>query len=330
MKFNVEIRNFCESLGLDLVGFSECREFSELNSYFEQRKNNNLINEFEEKDTLLKINPFQIMKDGKTIISIAFPYKFPIDTDNDAIKDKSIYFSRYTLGQDYHKVVKKYLEKIAFFINERFGGKTEILVDSNALPERYIAYLGGIGFIGKNKMFITEKYGSYVFLGEIITDLKMEWDNPLKNKCEECFLCLNACPSKALISEDFNKCLSYITQKKQIENKWFSKLDKRIFGCDTCQEICPYNKNVTFSNLIEFKPLEFMEKLDKDDLLNLTESSFKEKYKKSSCGWRGKNIIKRNVLINLYKQGYINKENYKSDSPYLMDYYNRLLKETNL
>jgi epoxyqueuosine reductase len=328
MTYNDEILSFCKKLGLDLVGFSECRKFDELNTFFEHQKKNSLVNEFEENDILLKINPFHIMKDAKTIISIAFPYNFYSEAE---YKEKeSIYFSKYTWGKDYHRVVKNYLEQIAFFINDKFGGNTQVLVDSNALPERYIAYRAGLGFIGKNKMLITEKYGSYVFLGEIITDLKMNFDKPLKNKCGECDLCLSSCPTKTLSSENFNYCLSYITQKKDIDNQWFSKLNNRIFGCDTCQDVCPYNKKVDFSNLIHFKPLDFMYELDSQELLNLTEKIFKEKYKKSSCGWRGKNIIKRNMLINLYKQGKLDRENFISESPYLMDYYNRLLKESNL
>ena len=124
-----------------------------------------LENEFEETDIEKRINPMWYMERGKTIISIAFPYLWVENNIENG-------FSKYTKGLDYHRVVKKYLDKICDFIKSK-GGEAISFVDSNTLPERYIAYLANIGFIGKNNMIITEKYGSYVFLGEIITDLEL-------------------------------------------------------------------------------------------------------------------------------------------------------------
>ena len=161
-----EIVKFCEELGLDTIGFIKCREFTELKSFFYEKKEKGLENEFEEKDVLKRINPYIYMEDGKTIISIAFPYLHDINYFDNG-------FSVYTRGTDYHKVVKSYLQKICDFIESK-GGEALAFVDSNFLPERYIAYLGKVGFIGKNNLIITEKYGSYVFLGEIITNLEME------------------------------------------------------------------------------------------------------------------------------------------------------------
>ena len=148
-----KIINYCNSLGLDTIGFIECRKFEELREFFKFRKENLLENEFEESDIEKRINPNIYMEDGKTIISIAFPYLWKEnDMDNG--------FSKYTKGLDYHRVVKSYLDKICIYINE-LGGNAISFVDSNMLPERYIAYLSGIGFIGKNNMIITKKYGSY-------------------------------------------------------------------------------------------------------------------------------------------------------------------------
>ena len=164
-----DIINYCNSLGLDTLGFIKCREFAELKDFFYERRKQGLENEFEEKDIEKRINPFNYMSDGKTIISIAFPYLHDINYFDNG-------FSVYTRGKDYHKVVKSYLSKICEYI-ESIGGKANSFVDSNFLPERYIAYLAKVGFIGKNNMIITEKYGSYVFLGEIITDLEINCDN---------------------------------------------------------------------------------------------------------------------------------------------------------
>lgn len=320
-----EIKKFCENLGLDIVGFTKCRKFNELHSYYKDLQEKAMLNEFEEKDIESKINPFKMMNEGKTIISIAFPYIFSKEENND------IYFSKYTLGLDYHKVLIEYLQKICGFIIKDLGGQAKYFVDSNPLPERYIAYLAGVGFIGKNNMIITEKYGSYVFLGEIITDLGIEEDKPKASLCGKCSICIERCPTKSLIRSNSNICLSYITQKKEIEDNWFSKLQGRLFGCDTCQDVCPYNKDVEMSVLNELKPLPYMKDIDMDEILELNGAIFREKYKVTSCGWRGKNIIIRNMLINEYYFGMLqdNRE-IQFKSPYINDYYNRLLNNSNL
>lgn len=332
MDYEKEIVKVCSNLGLDTIGFTECRKFHELTEIFNDRKKQGIENEFEEKIIENRINPNIYMSEGKTIISIAFPYIYDLD-----YKD-GITFSKYTLGNDYHIVIKEYLDKICTFING-LGGKAQSFVDNNYLPERYIAYLCGLGFIGRNNMLITKKYGSYVFLGEIITDLKivsssncdLSYNNlteDRKYKCNRCECCLNACPTSSIKKDEMcnpNYCLSYITQKKNIEDEWFEKLNGRLFGCDSCQKVCSYNKNVSVSNLIEFKPYDFMQNINTSELINMANSDFKEKYKLTASAWRGKNIIIRNALIN-YMIESRNKNIIKNiNSPYIKDYYNRLL-----
>lgn len=315
-----EMKEFCKSLGLELVGFAKCRILKELEGHLEQRKKLGHENEFEEQSILKRTNPFLLMEDGKTIISIAFPYSF------DSSKSTGVHFSKYTRGADYHMVASRYLEKICSFIEEK-GGKAMWFADSNCLPERYLAMMCGIGFIGKNNMIITEKYGSYVFLGEIITDLEIEEDNPKKSMCGDCSICLNACPTKSITEGccNANICLSYITQKKEIGDEWLLKFNGRLFGCDTCQNVCPYNRKVEMSPLDEFRPFEFMEQVNLQELITMSNSVFKEKYKNTSCGWRGKNVISRNALINCFKSGEASISSNDISSNYVKNYYNRLL-----
>lgn len=310
------IVDFCKKLGIDTLGFTKVRRFTESELFFKNRKTKGLENEFEEKDIEKRINPKVYMEDGKTIISVAFPYVFDADVST------GIHFSKYTWGADYHQVVLKYLNLIAEYILS-LGGNAKCFVDNNTLPERYIAFLSGVGFIGKNGTLVTEKYGSFVFLGEIITDLELEESNKLKNKCGACSLCLKACPTGAINEEGCNPniCLSYITQKKHIEDVWFNKFGDRLFGCDTCQMACPYNKHIEFSCLQEFKPLEFMKNVSVEELLYMDNEVFNTKYRRTSCGWRGKSVLQRNILLN------INHVDIKRiNSPYVIEYYNRLLK----
>lgn len=289
MDIKTKIKGYCDELGLDTIGFTECRGFYELKGYFESRKTKGLENEFEEVDLEARLNPSRYLEDGKTIISIAFPYLYFRGAQ------KAPYFSKYTQGYDYHKVVKKYLDKICDFIVAE-GGKAIGTVDSNSLPERYIATLAGIGFIGKNNLLITERYGSYVFLGEIITDLEIAVDTKKSSLCGECDICLKACPTSSITESESNPniCLSYISQKKEVD-EYLEVLKGRLFGCDTCQDVCPFNKNAELSRIADFEPKEFMRNVDIQELTTMTNKTFNVKYKMTSCGWRGKNVLKRNA-----------------------------------
>jgi len=299
MSTKQDIIKYCNQLGLDCIGFT----------------NKEAYKSFEKTD------PFSLLPKAETIISIAFPYKYKINNPSKA------FFSRYTLGKDYHRVVSSYLKDICEYIGE-IGGSAIYFSDNNTLPERYIANVSGVGFIGKNNMLITKKYGSFVFLGEIITNLVLEPDKKLEMLCGECEKCLKACPTEAINNNscDFKVCLSYITQEKQIEDRYLTKFKGRLFGCDSCQEACPYNIQGEYSKLMEFLPLDFMERPDIEELIYLDNKTFKEKYSATASAWRGKNILTRNALIY-----YINsnrKENIKLEqikSPYIKDYYYRLL-----
>lgn len=330
MDLKEKIIAYCNSLGLDLVGFTECRTFEELREFYQERKSQGLENEFEEQDIEKRINPRHYMSKGKTIISIAFPYLHEMDYCENG-------FSIYTRGLDYHKVVKNYLKVICEFIYS-LGGEAMAFVDSNTLPERYIAYLSGIGFIGKNNLLITEKYGSYVFLGEIITDLEIISQSERTfekikefKECGSCNKCYDVCPTKSInsVRKNSNICMSYITQKKEIEDKFIKLMDGRIFGCDTCQLICPKNQEIEISPIKEFKPLNFMNEDLTNKIVNINNGDFKNTFKITSCGWRGKNILVRNALIrkSIYYKEDICQEKFTSD--YLKEYKNRLKKLQN-
>lgn len=325
------IEKYCNSLGLDAIGFIKSRKFEELRDFYKWRKKMSLENEFEEKDIEKRINPNIYMNEGKTIISIAFPYLWDKGKSNNG-------FSKYTKGIDYHRVVKSYLDNICTYIAEELNGNAVSLVDSNSLPERYIAYLSGVGFIGRNNMLITEKYGSYVFLGEIITDIDIDceeigsFDNILEYKqCGACNNCLKECPTKSINSYKINPniCSSYITQKKDITNKEMELLKGKVFGCDDCQIKCPYNESALLAKIDEFKPLEFMCDNDLKLYAGINNKFFKEKISKTSCGWRGKNVIKRNAIISLHNQGE-DISMFVGESTYINDYVNILLKKDNM
>lgn len=321
-----KIESFCKSIGLDTFGFIPCRRFDELEAFYNTRQKLNLQNEFEEKEFEKRLNPKVYLANGKTILSIAFPYNHEDESPSNG-------FSIYTKRLDYHRVVKKYLEEICQYI-EGLGGQAIGLVDSNALPERYIAYLAGVGFIGRNNMIITPKYGSYVFLGEIITDLEIKCidqrsftDIVKYVECGQCDGCIKECPTKSINRSRCNPniCLSYITQKKDISDKEVHLLKGNIFGCDFCQLKCPYNEGVEKNVLKEFETLNYMNE-EASIYAQMDNKYFKEKVSFTSCGWRGKNVIRRNAIIHMAHKGESIKE-FRGDSPYINDYIDRLTKD---
>lgn len=294
-----KIETFCNQLGLDVVGFIPCRRFDELSSFFLMRQEKQWQNEFEEQEIEKRINPNLYLESGKTIISIAFPYY-------DGKNQTSNGFSIYTKRMDYHRVVMQYLNQILEYI-ESLGGTGTCLVDSNSLPERYIAYLAGLGFLGRNNMLITKQYGSYVFLGEIITDLEIDCsdlrtfeDISRYEECNQCNHCLTECPTKSIHMGGCNPniCLSYLTQKKELSDQEASMLKGNVFGCDFCQLQCPYNQQAQYSKLSEFATCEYMEQ-EEIVYAEMTNRYFKDYIKQTSCGWRGKKVIQRNATLAL-------------------------------
>lgn len=320
-----KITEFCSSIGLDTIGFVPCRRFEELLPFYEERQAKNLQNEFEEKDIEKRITPAHYMEDAKTILSIAFPYVY----DEEEVKNG---FSIYTKRYDYHRVVKQYLEQVCAYI-ESLGGKAMCFVDSNTLPERYLAYLAGVGFIGRNNMVITEKYGSFVFLGEIITDLEIPCEDTRSfsqikeyKECGECKNCYRECPSKSINAARINPniCLSYLTQKKELSDQEIGLLKGNLFGCDFCQLSCPYNERAKKGSLPEFATLDYMNE-GPEAYAGMDNKFFKEKMSKTSCGWRGKNVLRRNAILALGAKGE-EISGYIGDSHYINQYIERVKK----
>ncbi|ONI46257.1 hypothetical protein AN640_03710 [Candidatus Epulonipiscium fishelsonii] len=232
--------------------------------------------------------------DNQSILAIAFPY-YDFKSNNNG-------FSIYAQRLDYHKVVRSYLDRIRYYLETK-GYTSEAYVDNNTLPERDIATLAGIGFIGKNNLLITKKYGSFVFLGEIVlnklTDFNLKNNHSENDNCKSCTKCIDSCPTNSLGEKNINICLSYLSQQKTLtpDDEALLKRYKNIFGCDICQLCCPHNKNVVPSSLEEFKTID----MDKDPLVfaNMTNKYFKDNIKPTSAGWRGKNVVKRNAIFSL-------------------------------
>ena len=297
MSIKQQIVEYAKSIDIDTIGFSDINFSSEFYKALIERKNNGHLSGFEECDENKRCDVFALLDNASTLISIALPYR-----TCDADKTKP-YFSKSTFGTDYHIIMKKKLKEVSDFIALKYNSKCVYFSDTGPLSDRETAKKCGIGFYGKNSSIITKTYGSFVFLGEIITDLYIERDKEIKSLCTNCTKCIDACPAGAIEKPYYinaKKCLSYLTQKKDnLETDEADKIGLRIYGCDTCQDVCPYNKSAAHSKLKCFIPDDWILNVDAENILNMTNSNFKKTFKLTSSGWRGLKTLKRNLVISM-------------------------------
>ena len=225
----------------------------------------------------------RLPENAKSVITVLFPYNL----GEEIYKDRNI--SRYSVPPDYHKICMEYLEKMSARFKEKYPGEEFVcFCDNSPIREVRAAVLCGLGTVGKNGLLINDKYGSYVFIGEIVTTAKLKGSNKQVTTCINCGRCASACPT-GCISQKENKnfaCLSSLTQKKGELNSKTAFLMKKsgiIWGCDICQEVCPMNKGVSLTDIPEFK-VNLVFRVSDDTALD-----------GRAFGWRGKGVIKRNL-----------------------------------
>ena len=288
-----ELIEFCKGIGIEYVGIADVGPYKELEKIINQRESLGYITGMEEKDIQKRINPRATMEDCNSIIVCLFPYYSGGNEEGN--------LSKYTRGIDYHVVVKEKLQSICGYLRGEIQNfKFESFVDSGPLVERYIAQRAGLGFWGINGNLINEKYGSYFFIGYIMTNYSFDIDLPNERSCLKCMKCVENCPGKVLFG-DFNLnpalCKSYLTQKKgELHPDEVNIIikNKTIFGCDICQDICPHNKNICITPIDELKS-EALSSLTYEELKDISNKEFKRRYRNRAFSWRGKGIIERNI-----------------------------------
>lgn len=301
------IREFSLSIGFHLVGFTD-PVVDELTrkrylKWIQNKKHANLWYLEEKLRIHARFNPEYLLKGVKSIIVLGVSYNdrsFKRET-----VERQAFISSYALRRDYHRVIRKKLKEVVKFIEgEVKGVKSRIFVDTAPVLERYFAYKAGLGFIGKNNFLINPELGGLLFLGEIFTDLEIEADAPLKKNCGICTLCIDACPTHALLpfEIDLNRCISYhtIENRDEIVDFRLARLfGNRIFGCDECAIACPYNNKNGFSVIPYFgeKVRWDLAGLDLSKLLEMNMEDFEEKFRGTPIRRTGYEALMRNVLI---------------------------------
>ena len=245
-----------------------------------------------------RIDPRKLVEGAKSVISLLYNY-YPEQRQSDPAAPK---ISRYAYGEDYHFVLKRKLKDLLRFIGEEIGEVSgRCFVDSAPVLERDWARRSGVGWMGRNTMLINPKAGSNYFLAELILDLELVYDHPIRDYCGTCTRCIEACPTDAISPGgyvvDGSKCISYFTieLREAIPEEYRGQFDNWMFGCDICQEVCPWNRFSTPHSEPAFEPHPQLLEMTKGDWEELTEEVFRELFRRSAVKRTGFEGLRRNL-----------------------------------
>ena len=293
------IKKLAKEIGFASCGISKARFLKEEEKNFENwlKQGNQGTMSYLERNFDKRLNPQKLVPGSKSVISLTFNY-FP---PRKILKKNSFIISKYAYGKDYHFVIKKKLKTLFSLIKEKIGNiEGRVFVDSAPIHERAWAKISGLGWIGKNSLLLNKKMGSYFFLAEIICDLELEYDTPVTDHCGTCTKCIDACPTNAITQAqviDANKCISYLTieNKNEIPPELSKSFNNYIFGCDICQDVCPWNKFSKPHDEKEFLPNDEVSNFSNKDWEELTHDTFNRIFKNSAIQRTRFEGLKRNI-----------------------------------
>ncbi|WP_426552268.1 tRNA epoxyqueuosine(34) reductase QueG [Bacillus pumilus] len=300
-----ELIQYAKEIGVDKIRFASADTFDSLKDRLILHESLGYLSGFEEPDIEKRTTPSLLLPKAKSIVAIALAYPSKMKDAPRSTKDaRRGIFCRASWGTDYHVVLKKKLDMLEEFLRSKHVDiRTKSMVDTGELSDRAVAERAGIGFSAKNCMIITPEFGSYVYLAEMITNVPFEPDEKIEDQCGTCNKCVDSCPTGALVNPgqlNSQRCISFLTQTKGfLPDEFRSKIGNRLYGCDTCQIVCPINKGKDFHLHPEMEPDPEIAKPLLKPLLTISNREFKEKYGHVSGSWRGKKPIQRNAILAL-------------------------------
>jgi len=244
-------------------------------------------------------DPRQILENARSVISLLYNY-YP---ENLLPEQNNFRIARYAYGKDYHVLIKQKLDDLIGILKQECTEAAAIgFVDASPVMEKALAQRAGLGWIGKNTILIHPEKGSFFFIGDIITDAELEYDTPQPDRCGSCRRCLDACPTGALTAPyrlDVRRCISYLTisYKGDLPGDLRSRFQDRIYGCDACQEACPYNRFASSHNDPELMPLRKLTEMTRDRWTRLTPEEFQELFEYSAIKRITYPMLKRNIMF---------------------------------
>ncbi len=299
-KYTSSIKQEAKRLGFLSCGVSKAGFLEEDAPRLEKWLNNNMHGQmsYMENHFDKRLNPTLLVDGAKSVISLLLNY-YPSEFQ----KEESYKISKYAYGQDYHFVIKEKLKELLHFIQTEIGEVSgRAFVDSAPVLDKAWAAKSGLGWMGKNTNLITQKVGSFYFIAELIVDLELEYDSATTDHCGSCTACIDACPTEAIVAPyvvDGSKCISYFTieLKENIPTEMKGKFDDWVFGCDVCQDVCPWNRFSKSHNEPLFQANPELLSLSKKDWEEITEDVFKKVFKNSAVKRTKLEGLKRNVAF---------------------------------
>ena len=248
----------------------------------------------------MRLDPRLLVPGAKSVVSFLYNY-FP--DPQRAIADGALKVSKYAWGEDYHFVVKDKLKLLMQQLTEQIGViEGRAFVDSAPVLDKAWAKKSGLGWIGKNANLINKKQGSFFFIAELIIDLELEPDGPVTDHCGTCRACIDACPTEAIVEPyvvDGSKCISYFTieLKKELPAEWISKMDGWLFGCDVCQDVCPWNRFSSVNTEQRFTPRQQLLNMSSGEWRDLSEEVFAQIARRSPLKRKGLDGLRQNAML---------------------------------
>jgi epoxyqueuosine reductase len=293
------IKTEATRLGFLSCGISKAEFLENEAPRLEKWLNNNMHGEMQYMENHFdkRLDPTKLVEGSKSVISLLLNY-FPAQEQKDKTAPK---ISKYAYGNDYHFVIKEKLKGLLDFIQEEIGEvHGRAFVDSAPVLDKAWAARSGLGWIGKNSNLLTQQVGSFYFIAELIVDLELEYDSPVTDHCGSCTACLDACPTKAIVEPyvvDGNKCISYFTieLKDNIPAGFKGKFDNWMFGCDICQDVCPWNRFSQPHREPLFDPHPDLLEMTMKDWEEITEDVFRKVFKNSAVKRTKFSGLKRNI-----------------------------------
>jgi epoxyqueuosine reductase len=288
-KYTSLIRNKALDLGFDACGFAKAEQLGE-----EARRLERWLNE-ERHGTMdwmgrnfeKRVDPTLLVPGSKTVVSLIANYHHPKHLKQIGNKDEPL-IAKYAQGRDYHKVLKKKLKKLFQYTVEIAGGvEGRFFVDSAPVLDKTWAVKAGLGWMGKNSNILNKNFGSWFFIAEMIIDLELVYDGPVTDHCGTCTRCIDACPTDAIYEPyrvDATRCISYLTieHKGEIDKKYHTDIENWVFGCDICQDVCPWNSKAKLAQMVDLHPRPKVTEKNLDDWLQVDEEQFNKIFEGSA------------------------------------------------
>ncbi|WP_405332847.1 tRNA epoxyqueuosine(34) reductase QueG [Psychroserpens sp.] len=292
------IKDEAKRLGFISCGISKAQFLEEEAPRLEQWLKNNAHGEmrYMENHFDKRLDPTKLVEDSKSVVSLLLNY-YPSEIQN----DESYKLSKYAYGTDYHFVIKEKLKQLLYFIQEEIGDvHGRAFVDSAPVLDKAWAAKSGLGWIGKHSNLLTQQVGSFYFIAELIIDLELDYDHAVTNHCGTCTACIDACPTEAITEPyvvDGSKCISYFTieLKDNISSEFKGQFDDWMFGCDVCQDVCPWNRFSKAHNEPLFDPHPDLLSMTKKDWEEITKDTFNKVFKKSAVKRTKFDGLQRNI-----------------------------------